>query len=382
MGPTFLILGGYGNAGSRIADLLLTETDCSLILSGRDLNRAIQLTDFLNRKFEGARVSCLQLDAANKTQLTASFRNIDLVIVASSTVEYVENVAHAAIVNKVDYLDIQFSNNKIRILKSLEEKIRVAGLRFITDGGYHPGIPAILVRYAAMQMNSIREAVVGAIMNINWKSYQFSEETIREFINELKGGSPMICKNGCWGKARWGGMFETYRMDFGGNYGQHELFPMFLEEMRNLPSQYNTLKKTGFYIGGMDWFSNWISFPLASMWFQVFPGIRSPWIEKLIFWGMKKFVTPPWYTRIKLISTGIKKEEPIQYSLVLSHPDAYMFTAIPVVACLLQYIHGKLIKPGLYTQGEIVDPLFFLKNANRMGIEVEEIWNNSCLHSK
>lgn len=372
MSHTFLILGGYGNAGSRIADLLLTETDCSLIISGRDLNRARQLADFLNRKFEGTRVSCLQLDAANKTQLTAAFRNIDLVIVASSTAEYTEIVANAAIINKVDYLDIQFSQNKIRILKSLEEKIRETGLQFITDGGYHPGIPAVLVRYAATQMDTIRDALVGAIMHINWKSYQFSEETIREFTNELKGGSPMIYTGGIWKKAKWGGMFDTIRMDFGGNYGQHELFPMLLEEMISLSFQINTLKKTGFFIGGMDWFSNWISFPLASTWFQVFPGSQARWIEKLIFWGMRKFSAPPYYTRIKLVSTGFKKEEPFQYSMVLNHPDAYMFTAIPVVACLLQYLRGILKKPGLYTQGEIVEPSLFLEDIKRMGIEVEE----------
>jgi len=67
-------------------------------------------------------------------------------------------------------------------------------------------------------------------------------------------------------------------MDFGNTYGKYELFPLFLEEMRNLPVHFSTLEKTGFYIGGMDWFSNRISFPLASTWFQIFQGSQARWI--------------------------------------------------------------------------------------------------------
>ena len=102
----------------------------------------------------------------------------------------------------------------------------------------------------------------------------------------------------------------------------------------------------------------------------------------MIFWGMKKFAVPPYYTRIKLISTAIRKEEPFRYAMMLSHPDPYMFTAIRVVACLKQYIRGTLKKPGLFTQGEIVDPIHFLEDMKRMGIEVEENSYSSSHHSK
>jgi hypothetical protein len=368
----FLILGGYGNAGRRIAELLLKESNSSLIIAGRNLARAYHLTDDLNRKFKGGRIQALELDVRDPDHLMEVLSGITMVIVASSTSGFTQNIAMAAIKNKVDYLDIQFSQDKIRFLRSLEKEINQAGLCFITDGGYHPGIPAVMIRYAATGMDSIRKATVGAIMNINWNAYQFSSETIREFTDELKAGVPLIFKNGQWQKAKWGGMLDTLRMDFGVEYGKHDLFPMFLEEMRNLPAHLRTLKKTGFYIGGMDWFSNWISFPMASIWFQIFPESRARWIERMIFWGMKKFSTPPYYSRIKMIGEGIIKGKPARYSLTLSHSDAYLFTAIPVVACLRQYIQDDQKKVGLFTQGEFVDPIRFLKDIQRMGVKIEE----------
>jgi hypothetical protein len=372
MAHTFLILGGYGNAGGPVADLLLKETNSNLIIAGRNLTKAENFTEVLNKNYSGNRVRALQVDAQNFDQLKAAFPDINMVIVASSTATFTETVAKAALDCKIDYLDIQFSHEKIRILKSLGDKISKAGLCFITDGGYHPGIPGAIVRYSATRMDTLIEAAVGAIMNINWKAYQFSDETIKEFTEELKGGAPLIFKNEVWEKAKWGGMLDTIKMNFGDPYGKHELFPMFLEEMRDLPVNFPNLKKTGFYIGGMDWFSNWISFPLASTWFQIFPQSQSRWIEKMIFRGMKKFSRPPYYTRIKLESKGILKGRSVEYSITLSHPDGYIFTAIPVVACLKQYMNGDFKKAGLYTQAEIVEPVQFMEDMKRMGIEVEE----------
>jgi len=372
MFPTFLILGGYGNAGRPIADLLLKESHAEIIISGRNLNRAENITKALNNKYPDNRVRALQVDAKDPDQLKKALKGANMVIVASSTVAFTKTVAMAAIESGLDYMDIQLSKEKIKILQSLEDKIIKAGLCFITDGGYHPGIPAALVRYAATRFDIIHEAVVGAIMNINWQGYQFSDETIKEFTDELKGGAPLVYKDDEWAKAKWGGMFDTIKMDFGDPYGKNDLFPIFLEEMRNLPVKFPELKKTGFYIGGMDWFSNWISFPLATFWFQIFPKSEASWLSNITSWGMKKFSKPPFYTRIKLESKGISSGKPFEYNIILTHPDGYMFTAIPVVACLNQYIDGKINKPGLFTQGGIVEPTRFIRDIERMGIQLEE----------
>lgn len=372
MADHFLILGGYGNAGRPIAEYLLMETEVNLVIAGRNLQKAENWAGMLNREFPGKRVSALEVDARDPNQLGEALRGIEMVIVASGTANYAGTIARAVLDSGTDYMDIQLSHDKIRILKSLEERISGSGRCFITDGGYHPGIPAAMVRYAANHLDTIEKALVGAIMNINWKGYSFSPETITEFSQELKMGSPLVFREGSWEKAKWGGMTDTLRMDFGPGYGKKELFPMFLEEMRNLPAIFPDLRKTGFYIGGMDWFSNWISFPLASMWFQLFPRSNPSWIPRMLFRGMQRFSKPPFYTRIRLESRGTLAGKQVDFTMELSHPDGYLFTAIPVVACLKQYLDGTIKKPGLFTQGEIVDPEVFFNDIRRMGIEVTE----------
>lgn len=45
-----LIIGGYGNFGQRIAELLAREPDCQLIIGGRDVNKGTQLTRILKTR--------------------------------------------------------------------------------------------------------------------------------------------------------------------------------------------------------------------------------------------------------------------------------------------------------------------------------------------
>ena len=91
---TFLVLGGYGNTGILISRLLLQETDARLVLAGRTTKNADAAAAQLNSQFEGGRVSAAYADASDVTSLTKALEGVDFVIVASSSSEYAEQVAH------------------------------------------------------------------------------------------------------------------------------------------------------------------------------------------------------------------------------------------------------------------------------------------------
>ena len=55
----------------------------------------------------------------------------------------------------------------------------------------------------------------------------------------------------------------------------------------------------------------------------------------------------------------------------ISHEDGYALTAIPVTACIKQYLEGNK-KPGLHFQANFVDPPKFFDDMKEMGVEVEE----------
>ncbi len=378
-----LILGGYGNTGLILSRLLLQETHLDLILAGRNLSRATAPAAEFNRQFSGERVSGREVDASIPDSLFQAFQSADMVLVASSTTRYAREVASAALQAGIDYLDIQFSSQKVKALKSLASEIEQAGRCFITDGGFHPGLPALLVRYAACSFDHLLKANIGSVIKIDWASLNLPDDTLVELIEELNDFDPTIFKDGQWKKGSMLSTKDFLTMDFGGQFGKNTCAPMFLEEMRSLPEIFPTLEETGFFVGSFNTFVDWIVMPLSMIALKPFPpGSRHRTVQrlraglvkatgKLMRWGLRRFTHPPYQTILKVEALGLKDGQARSTEVTLSHPDGYAFTAIPVVACLLQYLDGSIQKPGLWTQANLVAPQRMVRDMQRMGVEVK-----------
>ena len=368
---TLLLLGGYGNTGRLLARLLLQETDVKLIVAGRSIEKAESAAVELSSIFEGDRVAAIYADASDVNSLRGAFQGVDLVVVASSTVRYAREVATAALEAGIDYLDIQYSTKKVAVLKSLSEEIEKSGRCFITDGGFHPGLPAALVRYVAQHFDYLEKANVGSVIKEDWASLNLPDSTIYELLEEINDFEPLIFKEGRWKKAGMWGMMEALSMDFGREFGKQYCVPMFLEEMRAIPEMYPSLKETGFYVGGFNWFVDWLVLPLAAIGLKLWPQRALKPMGKLMKWGVNTFSKPPYGTLLRVEAYGKVDNKIKAMAVTIYHRDGYLFTAIPVVACLLQYLDGSIKKPGLWTQANIIEPDRLMKDMERMGIEVQ-----------
>jgi hypothetical protein len=147
--------------------------------------------------------------------------------------------------------------------------------------------------------------------------------------------------------------------------------PMFLEEMRPLPESIPSLKETGFFVGSFNWFVDWLILPLAAISIQVWPRPALKPMGRLMRWGLNTFSKPPYGTMLKAEARGARDGRDKAMEITLHHQEGYVFTAIPVVACLLQYLDGSIRKPGLWTQANLVEPDRLIRDMERMGIEVE-----------
>jgi hypothetical protein len=115
---------------------------------------------------------------------------------------------------------------------------------------------------------------------------------------------------------------------------------------------------------------DWLLMPLLMLIVKVAPQKGLKPAGNLLLWGLQKFSRPPYDTRLKLEAEGLKNGAHRHFELLLRHEDGYVFTAIPAAAAILQLLDGSARKPGLFTQGEIVEPARLLKDMERMGIEV------------
>jgi len=74
---------------------------------------------------------------------------------------------------------------------------------------------------------------------------------------------------------------------------------------------------------------------------------------------------------MKLEAHGKKGNQKKSLIIRLEHQDGYWFTAIAVVACLLQYLDGSVRKPGLCYMGNLVEPNRLIKDMEKMGIKIQ-----------
>jgi len=101
----------------------LQETDCDIVVAGRHKAKALALSERLNAKFPG-RATDIFADASQSESLKLALRGVNIIISASTSLDYVEVVAKAALQENIDYLDIHYPQQKVAVLKNLAEQIK------------------------------------------------------------------------------------------------------------------------------------------------------------------------------------------------------------------------------------------------------------------
>ncbi|MFO7682526.1 MAG: saccharopine dehydrogenase NADP-binding domain-containing protein [Chloroflexota bacterium] len=366
-----LVLGGYGSTGRPLCNLLLQETAVQVVVGGRTPAKGEAFAAELNERFGGARATAVIVDAASLPSLQAALVGVDVVVAASSTSAYTENIARAALAAHADYLDVNFSAHKTAVLKQLAPEIEAAGFCFVTDGGFHPGVPAALVRFAASRFDELQKANVASVIKIDWRQVDVGLDTAEEMVSEFMGMESRYFQNGRWRKAPLMGMGGMLTMDYGEPFGRQYGVPMGLDEMAPLPEQIPGLRETGFFVGSFNWFTDWFIMPVVAVGIKISRKWKRP-LGRLLLWSLRQFTKPPYGTVLRLEAEGRKNGQTRQFVVQMTHDDGYVFTAVPAAACLLQLLDGSARQPGLHWQGQLVEPARFLADMARMGIDIQE----------
>ncbi|MBI3175890.1 MAG: saccharopine dehydrogenase NADP-binding domain-containing protein [Chloroflexi bacterium] len=355
-----LILGGYGYTGKLLAKYLLAETDAEIVITGRSLDKAQAFVTQLGNP----RASARQVDATIAATLQPALQGVDLCLVAAPTTSHAETVLYACLAAGADYLDVQLSASKLKALQAAEVQIRQAGRCFVTEAGFHPGLPSAMVRYAAKKLDRIESAVTAGYLNMG-HGLPYTE-AVDELMEGFIHYEAQVFKNGAWTKpSEW----SMTQFDFGSEIGKRSCYSMFFEELRKLPEMYPTLKETGFYISGSNWIADLLITPIVMLGLKLAPkkGLRP--LGKLMWWGMQQS-PPPYVVMIAVEAKGLKNGMQSTVRAQVSHPDGYELTAIPVVAYLKQYLDGSARRVGLHLMGQLAEPERLFHDMQSMGAKV------------
>jgi hypothetical protein len=364
-----IILGGYGTAGLTLARRLLQETHAQLVLAGRNLEKAQRAAEEFNKHYWGNKVEAVSADAGDPVSLKRILLGADLLVAASSSASLTGVTARAVLEAGVDFLDIQYSPAKFEALKRLTPEIEKAGRCFITEAGFHPGLPLAAVRYGARVFERLDKALVGSVLNQKGGlPYTGGVDELVELFQDYKAHVYQEGEWKDWGKTGW----KSLRMRFGDIVGERSCYPMDLAEMEVLPGLYPSIQETGFYIAGFNPITDYVITPLVMAMLKLGGKKAYEPAGKLLCWGTRLFSQEPYGVSLKVELTGLRHVLPLHREILFFHEDGYEFTVIPVVACLLQWMDGSIRKPGLHLMGALVDPERLVKDVKRMGVSVRE----------
>lgn len=363
-----VLLGASGNAGRRIAALLgpgLASHD-EVVLAGRDREKLSATRGIIRGPAE---VSTAVVDATRPAEVRSLVVGADLVVVTVSRPDLVGGLARAVLEAGADWFDTLLSTRaKWDAWRVLGPEIERRGSCFVTDGGFHPGLPAAMVRWAASRLDELTEADVLGAMRLDWLADTLADSTVAEMVDEFADFEMTSWIDGRRRKVRWS---QCPTVDFGPPIGEKTCAPMPLVEMDALPAMFPGLRRCGFYIGGFSPAMDYLALPVLTVMGKV-PALREATI-KATRWSMGRLASypPPHRLVVRLDAKGQLNATPATASIVVAGDDGYLLTAAPAVACIRRVLDGTIRAPGLHMQAHLVDPDPFLADLAGFGLEVE-----------
>lgn len=368
MSERVLVLGGYGTTGRTLCELLLEHGDAEIVVAGRNLERGEATARELGERFPG-RVTARAADAADAASLARALDGVSMVAVAASVLDHAGTIARAALDAGADYFDLLLSGEeKFAALERLRPELEAAGRCFITDGGIHPGLSAVLIRALAPAFGRLERAAVGGLLKVDWDLYDFQPDTIYEFANEFRDFRMEAWRGGEWTKIQWSHAVRTF--DFGAPFGDQRCSLMYMKELELLPERLPELRDCAFYVSGFNPVVDTTLMPLGMVVMKVSPRTLGRPYALLLAWALRRFSRPPYGTMFQAEADGEIAGAPARAGLRVAHPDGYWLTAAAAAACLLQWIDGSLRRPGVHLQALATDPARLLRDLQRMGAEV------------
>lgn len=351
------VLGAYGNAGRALARLVTEHLSVDLRLIGRDPARLAHLC----QELDSSRVDCRLVGHDHAEGLGPALDGLDWLVCAASMADELPALAEQTAQAGLDWYDIGLTSAaKLRALREIAA--RHPTRTFITDGGFHPGIPGAMIRWAADEDHTVHSAWVCAVLRPDWSHYKFSKDTAFEFAREIVD---FRCE--AWVGDRWQKVGMKTRQVHDPKLGHASCLPWFLHEMAVACREARCLTDAGFAVSGFDAWTDMVVLPCSLGLLKVF-GMRARNLVGRWFLGsVQAGAKPPYGSALHLKADGSTRA----LGMRVYHDDAYFLTAAPVVATFQQLLGGLPCASGVHFQACVPEPHRFFADLASLGVTVE-----------
>lgn len=257
-----LVLGGYGNFGEPLCEILATNPALTTIIAGRNGEKAQALVDKIKKELPNANVEASKIDWESKDfsfQLEGAAP--DIVIQAAGPYQDQDyTIPRICIDLKIHYLDLADVRDYVTQIVELDEAAKNNDVIVISGASIVPGLSSAVVDAHANKFAVLREIDLG-IASAN--QAEKGEGSIRALLRHA--GKPFQrLEQGEWKQVY--GWQNAHRHYYGDNLGLRWHANMDVPDLDLLPKRYPMLKTVVFHSGFelsflhfMMWNLSWLS---------------------------------------------------------------------------------------------------------------------------
>ncbi|MCB1356116.1 MAG: hypothetical protein KDK53_06310 [Maritimibacter sp.] len=350
-----VVLGGYGGVGRSLCRALQSERNAEVIVAGPRADRARAFATEIGAGWADAR-------AEEANSLAQAFAGARLVIVSAPVGAHIAGIGAAALDADADMVDILLDAAVPDRLAPLADRAAERGRVLLTQAGFHPGLPGVFIRAAALRLDRLHSARVTMAMSTAFDQ----PAATRELVQAVAANDARILEAGAWRRAGWRDMVEV---EFGAGFGARSTFPLRMREIEDLGLPEMT--EAGVWAAGFDKVTDNLLMPLA----MAFGG--TGWGQRLIgraIWAAtRRWPAPGRGVVFRLEAEGALHGAAAALTLEARADDAYRFTVDAVMVALAQLLDGTL-PPGLHYMGRALDPDRALADLAARGVAVDTRW--------
>lgn len=361
MVKTIGILGASGAVGKKLTKELLGNTKNNVVIAGR---KEKKLREIYN-KFDKI-IDICSIDAGSEKSLKKFYSKIDMVVNCSGPAHTFKTLpAEAAIEETIPYVESGMSilNECDKNIQEIDQNTKEKGILMITGAGAFPGISRVLLELASRRFVTVDNVKVSVIFN-DPLSMGSAVDMLLESRKPIE-----VFENGQWIIQKLGAMKEAIcfvppfniqhvyaspptdtQLHFPTNIQNFILklgTPSFLSDIMVLVHSINT-----------------DNYRLTEVMARCFKYVS--WINQYLV---------PCGLAIRMDAAGKKSNNALSEKIVVNlyHPDTFAATST-VIGCGVNFLlENTLKRAGLFTFGEIVDPIWLLKKLQSKHFLVTEI---------
>ena len=239
-----LILGGYGNFGKRIVEDLSSIKGITIVIAGRNINKAQNLANSLSDT-ANAQLIAVSMDINSGTFSNQLSDLSPFLVIHTSGPFQGQNhrVPLACIQADSHYIDLADDSHFVCEIDKLNQKAKDKNLSVISGASSVPGLSSAVLDYYTKEFSSI-DSIDIAIAPGN--KAERGEATIRGILSYT--GKPFASFKKGMNTSSYGWM-NVRKLDFGGIVGKRWLANVDVPDLSIYPKRYNVKNNVIFQAG-------------------------------------------------------------------------------------------------------------------------------------